>query len=653
MKMFLPRFSIGKKLTVSGLACIVPMLILLHFMINDINARIRSARLEARGVRNLPIFHDLLSLFAEWEAAINEGDTDDQQNVNNRVEKLFEDLRKQQLTKPLDSDLHGRITRDIETLQRQWRDRARSGTDNAAATGQTLSRAAGEGSGLILDPDLDSYYLMEAVLLDVPAVLRRLGRLIESLRTPAGMEGVSQTQIAALQQIEGGRLVSALQTALEEDPCFYGLSPELQRSIPPLLTRFEEAMTQLQASRDGAQVNAAADAALYAAVELGREAARQLEILLDIRAATLVQRRWTALLLTGIAALAAAALMYFTCRSVTTTLRRSSEIASEISHGRISQARQHLPKELEEAGGRRFADEVWQLCRAMSVMTAHLDGLVTQVRDAASQVGSSSAQIGASAHQLEAAVTEQASGAQQVGVTTHEIAAQAEDLSSALAQAAAALSESASQAGQGKDGLVRINAVMQNVLGSAAEMNSKLQRAQEKTAGVDQVVTTITKIANQINLLSLNAAIEADKAGEYGAGFSIVAQEIQRLADQTAVSVLEIEELVTEMQQAVGDASATTAEFVSLAGSGGETVSTVSGSLQSLLDRVHELDPRFRSITDGMRSQADAAGQINATLQQLNETARQTAQIVSGYRLITGELSKTVAGLREKVSFFE
>ena len=82
-------------------------------------------------------------------------------------------------------------------------------------------------------------------------------------------------------------------------------------------------------------------------------------------------------------------------------------------------------------------------------------------------------------------------------------------------------------------------------------MNAKLAVLNEKASNINQVVTTITKVADQTNLLSLNAAIEAEKAGEHGRGFAVVATEIRRLADQTAIASYDIEQLVKEMQSAV------------------------------------------------------------------------------------------------------
>ena len=106
-------------------------------------------------------------------------------------------------------------------------------------------------------------------------------------------------------------------------------------------------------------------------------------------------------------------------------------------------------------------------------------------------------------------------------------------------------------AGSGQAGLARMEETMRQVMEAAGSINAKLAVLNEKAGNINQVVTTITKVADQTNLLSLNAAIEAEKAGEYGRGFAVVATEIRRLADQTAVATYDIEQMVKEMQSAV------------------------------------------------------------------------------------------------------
>src|SRR5215211_7523474 len=93
--------------------------------------------------------------------------------------------------------------------------------------------------------------------------------------------------------------------------------------------------------------------------------------------------------------------------------------------------------------------------------------------------------------------------------------------------------------------------MMRQLSASTTSISAKLSAIQQKAASINLAVTTITKVADQTNLLSVNAAIEAEKAGEYGLGFLVLAREIRRLADQSAVATLDIERMVKEMQYSV------------------------------------------------------------------------------------------------------
>lgn len=92
---------------------------------------------------------------------------------------------------------------------------------------------------------------------------------------------------------------------------------------------------------------------------------------------------------------------------------------------------------------------------------------------------------------------------------------------------------------------------MRQLADSTGSISARLGLISEKANNINGTITTITKVADQTNLLSLNAAIEAEKAGEYGLGFAVVAREIRRLADQTAVATLDIESMVRDMQSSV------------------------------------------------------------------------------------------------------
>ena len=180
-----------------------------------------------------------------------------------------------------------------------------------------------------------------------------------------------------------------------------------------------------------------------------------------------------------------------------------------------------------------------------------INWLIAQVRRSALQVASSVTEIAATAKEHQATSAETASATSEIGATSKEIAATSKVLLKTINDVTEGAEQTANLAGTGQSGLARMEATMRQVMEAGGAVNAKLAVLNEKASNINQVVTTITKVADQTNLLSLNAAIEAEKAGEHGRGFAVVATEIRRLADQTAVASYDIEQLVKEMQSAV------------------------------------------------------------------------------------------------------
>jgi methyl-accepting chemotaxis protein WspA len=166
------------------------------------------------------------------------------------------------------------------------------------------------------------------------------------------------------------------------------------------------------------------------------------------------------------------------------------------------------------------------------------------------------------------------------------------------------------------------------------------------------VITTITKVADQTNLLSINAAIEAEKAGEYGQGFLVVAREIRRLADQTAVATLDIERLVEQMQEAVNAGVGQMERFAADVHHGVERVAGISGQFADVIDKVHQLSDRFETVTQGMQAQAAGAGQISEALVTLADGTQTAADALREVQAASGRMVAAVDGLTETVARF-
>ena len=297
-------------------------------------------------------------------------------------------------------------------------------------------------------------------------------------------------------------------------------------------------------------------------------------------------------------------------------------------------------------------DEFGVLAEGLNGTADRLAELIGQIQKTGIQVNSSVTEMAATLKEQQASANEVASTTMEIGATAKEITANAKELGKTVGEVATVSTHTAHLADSGHSGLSQLEGTMRQILGAAATISAKLAILNEKTGNINAVVTTINKVADQTNLLSLNAAIEAEKAGEYGQGFAVVATEIRRLADQTAVATYDIEQMVKEMQSAVAAGVMGMDKFNEEVRKGGDEVRQVTGQLGEIIQQVQALTPRFEAVNEGMQTQATAASQISDALGQLSETTQQSAQAGRQNAEAIDLLSSASHGLQEAVSRF-
>jgi methyl-accepting chemotaxis protein WspA len=340
-------------------------------------------------------------------------------------------------------------------------------------------------------------------------------------------------------------------------------------------------------------------------------------------------------------------------------LEVTTKLAKGIAEGNVGLARQELqdlPAKLlrPPKQGRIFRDEdeTKELLSAFRTMTGNLDSLIGQVQKSGIQVTTSATEIAASARELEATVAEQAASTTQVTATSREISATAEDLVQTMDKVSGNLNGTINMAEEGRSDLTTMEGAMRNLMKATGSISSKLSVINDRANKISHVVTTINKISDQTNLLALNAAIEAEKAGEFGKGFSVVAREVSRLADQTAIATQDIEHVVKEMQSSVSSGVMEMDKFADEVRSGVETVVTLSGQLAGIIDQVRSHGPQFDTVKEGMQAQSQGALQINEAMTQLSLAAEQTRESLHEFKTATEQLNDAVQGLQGEVSRF-
>lgn len=301
----------------------------------------------------------------------------------------------------------------------------------------------------------------------------------------------------------------------------------------------------------------------------------------------------------------------------------------------------------------RDNDVISELASGIQGMLDSLNNLVARIQQSGIQVTSSATEIAATAKQQEATVSEQAATTNEIRATVTQISATSKELVNTMHEVTDVAVKTADSANQGRSSLVRMEETMRNMMDATTAIGSKLAVLSEKAGNINTVVTTINKVSDQTNLLSLNAAIEAEKAGEYGVGFAVVATEIRRLADQTAVATWDIEQMVKEMQSAVSAGVMGMEKFSTEVRQGVDDVRRVGSQLGQIIEQVQQLIPRFEEVHEGMQSQAKGGHQISEAMIQLAESSSQTAESLRQSNGAIGQLNDAARRLQEGVSHFK
>lgn len=298
-------------------------------------------------------------------------------------------------------------------------------------------------------------------------------------------------------------------------------------------------------------------------------------------------------------------------------------------------------------------DETGELLNSIKIMTNNLNTLVKQVQQSSIQVKASVNMIDLTSKRQESQVNDFGTFTTEVVATAKQISATSSELVSIMKNLSETSKETGKSAFNEKENLDLIEKSMNELVSATNKIANKLAVLNEKANNVSKVITTINKIADQTNLLSLNAAIEAEKAGEFGQGFAVVASEIRRLSDQTAQSTIEIEDMIKEMQTAVISGVVEMNKFTEVVSNSSDQVSEMSKRLNNIIEEVQSLPPRFEEVNDNVQMQADGAKQITKTILELNTSAKQAIEYVSEFKKANSQLNEAVQFLQAEISLFK
>jgi methyl-accepting chemotaxis protein WspA len=353
------------------------------------------------------------------------------------------------------------------------------------------------------------------------------------------------------------------------------------------------------------------------------------------------QQRQAVAALLGLCGLAVVGIAWTVARSIARPIRTAAAAAERVADGDLTVACDGA------AGG-----EPGLLLSAVRTMTGDLRALIGKIQRSSVSLLSTATEIAATSRHQEQAIYDYGASTNEAAAAVNQISATSQELLRTMNNVNQVATQSAKMASAGQKSLGGMDRTMRQLADSTTSIGSKLSVISERAANINLVVTTITKVADQTNLLSINAAIEAEKAGEYGLGFLVVAREIRRLADQTAVATLDIERMVKEMQYSVSAGVMEMDKFSEQVRQVVAEVGTIGGQLGQIITSVQGLGEQFDQVTEGMRVQSQGADQIREAMIRLSEAANQTTVSLKEFNKATDSLREAVRELKEEVSRF-
>ena len=296
--------------------------------------------------------------------------------------------------------------------------------------------------------------------------------------------------------------------------------------------------------------------------------------------------------------------------------------------------------------------EMGRLLAAFGGMTRSLGGLIGRIKAAGERLSSVEAEAAVALGRQDKAVRSLNHSTLEISAAVAQISSTSEQLLEATSSVTGIAREAANVADQGRGGLDSMTASMQQLDEAMNAFTRKLSTISQRANGITSVVTAIAKVADQTNLLSVNATIEAEKAGESGRGFRIVAQEIRRLADQTALATKDIERMVRDMQAAVASGTMEMDRFRNEVSLRIGEVADVSEKLGRIIEPVQAVTQSLEQVHHGMESQSQGARQIRDAMDTLRADAGESAASLAAFTGSLDELRRSIGELNAEAARF-
>jgi methyl-accepting chemotaxis protein len=349
-----------------------------------------------------------------------------------------------------------------------------------------------------------------------------------------------------------------------------------------------------------------------------------------------------ALITVVVGVIAAVAFGVFMARAIVRTIRPVVARARAIADGDLTGEQMQV----------RTKDELGELTTSINQMSDSLQGVISEVTTAAQEVAGASNEIAASSEEMAQGMREQSeqtnqvsSGVEQMSATVVEVARKSAEASDKSGQAGQQAEEGGQVVQETIEGMTSIADVVNE---SATAINELGRRGEQ----IGQIIGVINDIADQTNLLALNAAIEAARAGEHGRGFAVVADEVRKLAERTTQATEQVAESIRAIQTETGNAVERMNAGTEQVTLGVEKARQAGTVLQQIVTGSQDVAGMIQSIAGASEEQSAASEQISRNVETISSVTKQSAEGAAQAAAAATQLSTKAEQLQNMVARF-